>query len=904
MSVTQTRAIKLVLEAFTHSDLAALYTPDMEVQVEAAQDNGSVIEGEHAIGDRTVSWRGYTDGESTWKSFRIPYNAATNPNYNEKPMTWALEEHALGIGLTGWDWHAKVSKWVGFDFDAMIGHSQLHNKRLTDAELLEIERVVCEVPWVTVRRSTSGKGLHLYVMLNDVATDTHTEHAALARAVLGMLAVQTGYPLHTAVDACGHVLWVWHRKMQNNPDGLKLVKQGHRLIDIPINWREHVAVVSGQRKRTIPDWVKEENRQGLEKLLEELSGQHQKIRLDEGHLRLMAWIKDNEESCYSSCWNVDHHMFQTHTETLAAAHKALGLRGPFATITTGSSRQNCFAYPLKNGAWAVRRYSTGVHEADTWTQDGVGWTRCFYNRDPDLRSAAVANGGIEDKDGSFQFPGIEPAVNTMGMLGTVVTIPTKFWQRSSKLSMLKDGRVHFEFTREMNDSAKDLEGWLDKKGFWRRIFSIRREPDDGAATTVNCDGDIRHLVVAGEDSGWAIKTDDWQIEPLTHVKIHLAGLGLKTAEMNEALSACISNPWKIVNRPFEPEYPGEREWNRDAVAFKWPPAPESDNLSFPTWMKVLNHCGSGLDTAVRADDWCKKNGVMSGSTYLLYWIANLFQRPYEPLPYLFFYGPQGSGKSIFFESIQAILTSGVVNAGIALTNSSSFNGELRHAILGYIEEMNLAATPAIYNKLKELVTAKFIMLHPKGKDPVPIPNTLHWVQCGNDLRYVPAFPNDTRIVVIKVDTLHAGDEIPKTELLRLIERESPDFIRYCLDLELPTVQSRLALPVIETFDKREVQRSNMSMPEAFIHEMCKVSVGNMVLYADFWEAFQNWLEPKEKLMWTQQRMGKMLPMEHAKGKFKKNNSMYVINLSLDQTAPRNFGPRLVIDDGMIVQDTP
>lgn len=903
MSVTQTKAIKLVLEAFTHADLAAMYTPDMEVQVEAAQDHGQVIEGEHSVGEKTISWRGFTDGDTTWKSFRIPYNASTNPTYADKPMTWNIDEHAMGIGMTGWDWHAKVSKWVGFDFDAMIGHSQQHNKRLTDAELLEIERLVCAVPWVTVRRSTGGKGLHIYVLLNDVPTDTHTEHAALARAVLGLLAAETGHPLHTAVDVCGHILWVWHRKMKNNPDGLKLVKQGTRLTDIPSNWREHMAVVSGQRKRTIPDWVKAENRQGLEKLFEELSGQHQKIKLDESHLQLMAWIKDNEGSQYTSCWNVDHHMFQTHTETLAAAHKALGLRGPYATITTGSSRQNCFAYPLKNGAWAVRRYSMGVHEADTWTQDGVGWTRCFYNRDPDLRSAAVSQGGIEEKDGGFQFSSAEAAATTLGMLGAVVILPGKFLHRSAKLSLLKDGRVHFEFTKEMNDTAAELDGWLDKKGFWKRIFNVRREPDDGADSTVNCDAEIRHIVIAGEDNGWAIKTDGWQIEPLQHVKIHLAGLGLKVAEMNQALSACIANPWKLVNRPFEPEYPGEREWNRDAVAFKWPPTPESDGLSFPTWNKILTHCGAGLDTAIKSDDWCRKNGLGSGRDYLTYWIANLFQRPAEPLPYLFFYGPQGGGKSIFFEAIQAILTSGVVNAGIALTNSSSFNGELRHAILGYIEEMNLAATPAIYNKLKELVTAKYVMLHKKGKDPVPITNTLHWVQCGNDLKYVPVFPNDTRIVVVKVENLPKDSEIPKTELLRLVERESPDFVRHCLDLELPTMQGRLALPVIETHDKREVQRANMSPVEGFIAEMCKISIGNMVPYGEFWEKFNHWLEPKEKLMWTQQRMGKALPMEHAKGKWKKDNYMYVINLSFDKNAAREFGPKLILDEGYIVPET-
>ena len=45
---------------------------------------------------------------------------------------------------------------------------------------------------------------------------------------------------------------------------------------------------------------------------------------------------------------------------------------------------NCFLFPLPNGAWRVYRFSPGINEADTWTQDGQGWTTCYFNRYPDL----------------------------------------------------------------------------------------------------------------------------------------------------------------------------------------------------------------------------------------------------------------------------------------------------------------------------------------------------------------------------------------------------------------------------------------------------------------------------------------------------------------------------------------
>ena len=66
--VTKTVAIKNFLIHRTHADLAELYNEHMEVQVLAAQDGGSKIDGEF----KGKSWSAYTDGTSRWKSFRIP----------------------------------------------------------------------------------------------------------------------------------------------------------------------------------------------------------------------------------------------------------------------------------------------------------------------------------------------------------------------------------------------------------------------------------------------------------------------------------------------------------------------------------------------------------------------------------------------------------------------------------------------------------------------------------------------------------------------------------------------------------------------------------------------------------------------------------------------------------------
>lgn len=215
MNPTKTESIKKFLESKTHADLAALYNHEMECQVNVAQDGGSRVEGEF----KGKAWHGWTDGGQTWKPIRIPYKANSEPEYNDSPMTYDLSVHAEGIGMTGWNWHQRISKWVAFDFDAISGHSDRHSRRLTEDELQKIKETLLTIEWVTLRKSTGGKGLHLYVFLEPVQTSNHTEHAALARSILGKLSALTGYDFSAKVDICGQNMWVWHRKMRNTEIG-------------------------------------------------------------------------------------------------------------------------------------------------------------------------------------------------------------------------------------------------------------------------------------------------------------------------------------------------------------------------------------------------------------------------------------------------------------------------------------------------------------------------------------------------------------------------------------------------------------------------------------------------------------------------------------------------------------
>jgi hypothetical protein len=280
--------------------------------------------------------------------------------------------------------------------------------------------------------------------------------------------------------------------------------------------------------------------------------------------------------------------------------------------------------------------------------------------------------------------------------------------------------------------------------------------------------------------------------------------------------------WKIVNKPFQPEYPGDREWNRNAAQFRFVPSTE-DTLTYPTWSKIMNHVGRGLDEAVLSDPWCKANGLKTGADYLKCWIASLFQEPTEPLPYLFFYShQQNTGKSMFHEALKLLLTRGYQRANAALTNPTGFNAELEGVILCIVEEIDLRKNAQAYNRIKDWVTSLDFLVHPKNKTPYLMPNTSHWIQCSNNHQACPIFPGDSRIVMAYVEPLNLTEMIPKKEIAIRLEKEAPDFLAEVLRVDVPRSNDRLNIPVIMTEDKRMVERTNQSLLDDFIEETCNL----------------------------------------------------------------------------------
>jgi hypothetical protein len=214
------------------------------------------------------------------------------------------------------------------------------------------------------------------------------------------------------------------------------------------------------------------------------------------------------------------------------------------------------------------------------------------------------------------------------------------------------------------------------------------------------------------------------------------------------------------------------------VHLKYKPAPigPEEQPYHPHWDLVLKHIGQDLNTYLSEEKWGLDNNILTGYDYLLHWIASLIKSPTESLPYLFFHGPQGSGKSIFHEALRLLMTRGVVKVDNALTNASGFNGELAGAILCVVEETNISENPEAYNRLKEWVTALELSVHRKFKAVTTQKNTTHWVQVANNPSACPIAPWGTRIVSIHVPPFKKGTEIPHLDLHELLMKEAPHFM--------------------------------------------------------------------------------------------------------------------------------
>ena len=358
-----------------------------------------------------------------------------------------------------------------------------------------------------------------------------------------------------------------------------------------------------------------------------------------------------------------------------------------------------------------------------------------------------------------------------------------------------------------------------------------------------------------------------------------------------------------MNLPFKDEYPGKRQWNYNAPAFKHKPVKLRDDETpqHPHWDRILQHCFCDLDAEIKNNLWFQQNNIRNGYQYGLAWIACCFRDPFEPLPFLFFFGNQNSGKSVFHEALSLLVTGGVVSADRALTNNNQFNGELANGVLAVVEEKNISGSSHAYNRIKEWVTGKVLWIRKMRMDAYPQPNTLHFVMMANEQEACPVIPGDTRITVIEVPDLLVDEEIPKALFLKKLEDEARHFMHTLLNGELPQVTGRMRLPVVETYKKEQSASMHRSPVETFILEQCYAAPGERIVFTGFYEKFTEWLDPEERYQWSKQKVSKGLPSDCPCGS-STGNKRFVGNISWEIAKGHTKPPYISINGRLRLKD--
>lgn len=752
-----------------NADLVARYHLGMEVQT-------NVIRGEPVEGKNNV----FTDGQFTWASFRIPHDAAGDAHWEDRPISWPLDLYAEAIGLTGWDWQKKVSRWVGLDIDSIFNHAE--GVGVTEEEMERVKEAAQALPYVEVRRSTSGNGLHLYVHLAEIPTENHTEHAALARSILGRMSADCGFDFSTSIDCCGSVLWVWHKRM--TAQSFEVLKRPTALLtesDLP-NWRDHIDVVNRKRSKVRIN--------GVDDSIEALSSSRKITPLDAKHREM---IEELQRSGYTTLWIADHHLLQTHTKALEEVPHI----GIFQTNSEGKDKgtPNCFMFPIPGGAWRVYRFSPGIQEADTWEQDGEGWTNCYYNRQADLSTVAKVVGAIRTSRGctcrtveqaaelakhfDFELPGLQTKQ------------PIVFRQLDPHMIVAETAKT----------DGVIAEGWGLGYRKYEVAFPVESLDDDLA----NYDATARHLVTTEKaDAGWMTKTPQgWTFEPKsTALDVAQKKHGFGNNERNRVAGEIAANPWMIVNEPFGPEFLPGRQLNRFGAQLSTAPT----HGEHPHYDRILRHIGAGLDEAVKADPWCVEHGIATGFDYLKLWCALLFRRPKQHLPMLYLFSfARDNGKSALHRALGLLIKRGYVE-GVRLLNEQ-FNKMMAGAVLVYLDEQKVTAENA--QKVKAYVDEARVSIRLMRTDSFMFENFSHWIACYNFTDGVPVEDGDERVVMVEVPTLWDENKLDwGTQLRPALEAEKSNFLGTLFDLELPESGGRLYLPVLQTALKDRVMASN------------------------------------------------------------------------------------------------
>jgi hypothetical protein len=816
----------------------------------------------------------WTDGIQTWKQVRWPYNSGTKPEFKDFEPKFALVDHVESIGTTWWAWETQESVGCVFDFDSIIGHAAGLSKK----ELQRIVEKLSSLDYVTIIKSTSGNGYHVLVFFEEgmrPKTKNHREHALVAEVVLNKMSEDAGFEFADKVDCYGMIGWIWSIRATEANQGFAMVKQAARDLDRTeiADWTK----IPAKRMKMRPKVVAYDE-EGAEVAGNNILGfTDEQIVLNKEHMRI---IRALEESGFSFNPVPEHDLFHTHTAALRNVHRKLGLKGPFQTLASGKGNEkpNCFIRPVNGGGFSVFRFGKGTPEHLLWDQT-TPTTWCSFNQAMPAHKVLMRMGAewvAEQKQ--YEFETKEELVAATDALGN--RVPLKLLDNKHYALAINGRGCVVKCFCETTDQPGECDGWQRVKGHHKKVLS-RLEEVDVDSILNHVDSVVRYVVRDGEELGWAHKTEAGWIKCKETTAKRTARFHVGGQEAEMYLGAATTNPWTLVNQPFEREHLPGRQWNLESAQLIVPCATEPG--PHPHWDIILNHIGQSWDDPLAQDNEMQKYGITKGSHYIMAWLACMIRHPEDPLPYIFLVGPQNSGKSVIHEVLRECIANGVVHGGNALSSGSGFNGEFEGKTLAAIDETDLSQFPGFAARLKSWTNATYIQIHKKGCQPYDVRNFMHFIQTANSVTALVIEHGDTRIVIGEVPRFE-GTEIPKPVLIRKCLEELPAFLYTLGTMQLPPMAGRTRLPVITTAIKSEILESTEPDSLTFLKGMYHDIPGQYEKISDVYAEYKKWCAANNAKPTTPNDFKLQVGLKYPVHKGPSGRAYTVGNISLNENA--------------------
>jgi len=185
--------------------------------------------------------------------------------------------------------------------------------------------------------------------------------------------------------------------------------------------------------------------------------------------------------------------------------------------------------------------------------------------------------------------------------------------------------------------------------------------------------------------------------------------------------------------------------------------------------------------------------VAQGDAGLFYWMvawmARMIQHPEKPsYVSLVLRGKRGVGKSVVFDSLEALFNGNTMTASDPKHVVGSFNAHLMDCCLLIADEGFFAGDKKHEGALKRIITQKDLTIEVKGKDVFKSDNHITLGITSNEAWVVPTGIGERRFTVVDVGEKRMQDTVYFTNLREQLEQGGyQELFNYLINMDLATL---------------------------------------------------------------------------------------------------------------------